>query len=60
MIILVQYQHGSMDGEVREISVKARQVVGALGIYTRKSEHVGKERHKEQYCPAICHMCSGH
>lgn len=60
IIILVQYQHRSMDGEVRERSVKARQVVGALGSYTGKSEHVGKERHMEQCCPAICHMCSGH
>ncbi len=41
-------KHGSMEGEIRERTIKGRQVMGALKSYEgKKCKHGGKKRNKE-------------
>ncbi len=41
-------KHGSMEGEIRERTVKGRQVMGALDSYERKKcKHGGKTGNKK-------------
>ncbi len=42
-------KHGSMEGEIKERTVKGRQVMGALGSHEKKKcKHGGKKGHKKQ------------